>query len=211
MNASEPSAANRAGFISATISFLAAVLSSACCWAPLLAIALGTSAAGFAATFAPLRSYFLALAALSLAVSFYLLFIKPGRGKTCAPGSTCETPRPKLRRFQVGMFLASALMTAAFAFFPNYLGVLLGSGDPIPQASGSSLPVAVYQVDGMTCKSCTTLLAESLEDLPGVTAAHVDYDLKRASIQLEQPLSETLSGAISGVFKENDFTGTQVK
>lgn len=69
---------------------VAAAVSALCCAGPLLAVTLGVSGAGFAATFEPLRPWFLAATAVLLAVGFYWVYATPaeacvGKGK-CTHG-----------------------------------------------------------------------------------------------------------------------------
>lgn len=105
---------------------VSAVLSSACCWLPLLLLGFGASAAGVAGFFEAWRPLFLSGAVVLLGAGFYLAY---SRKETCAPGSACAVPNPKLRRFKRLVHWVAALFIAAFAFFPNYLGAILGN-DP---------------------------------------------------------------------------------
>lgn len=58
----------------AVLSVLAA---SACCWLPLLTLAIGVSSAGLAQTLAVYRPYFLAIALAALGAAFYLTYRRP--------------------------------------------------------------------------------------------------------------------------------------
>jgi hypothetical protein len=75
---------------------LSAILSSACCWLPLLLLAFGLPAAGVAGYFEAVRSCFLVAAAALLAAGFYFAYL---RKPACKADDTCATPSPKLRRF----------------------------------------------------------------------------------------------------------------
>jgi len=70
----------------ATAGVVAAVGSALCCVGPLVAVFLGLSGAGLAATFEPLRPYFVAGTALSLGVGFALVHREERRA--CEPGNT---------------------------------------------------------------------------------------------------------------------------
>ncbi len=56
--------------LAATGGVAAAVVSTLCCAGPLVAVALGLSGAGLAATFEPLRPYFVAVTVLALGLGF---------------------------------------------------------------------------------------------------------------------------------------------
>src|SRR3989475_1092339 len=56
--------------LAATGGVVAAVVSTLCCAGPLVAVALGLSGAGLAATFEPLRPYFVAGTVLALGFGF---------------------------------------------------------------------------------------------------------------------------------------------
>ena len=59
--------------LAATAGVAAAIGSALCCAGPLVAVALGLSGAGLAATFEPLRPYFVAGTVLSLGLGFVVL------------------------------------------------------------------------------------------------------------------------------------------
>ena len=156
-----------------------AVLSSACCWLPLLLIGFGASAAGVAGFFETYRPILLAATGVLLAAGFYLVYF---RKEACEPGSTCAAPNPRLRRFnQVSLWLATVFV-AGFAFFPSYVGALMGpGGGEVSLSAGESQSFAI---EGMTCEGCASGLATALRDVPGVRAAEVSYELGRATVAL---------------------------
>lgn len=69
----------------------AAVGSALCCAGPLVAVFLGLSGAGLAATFEPLRPYFLGGTAALLGLGFYVLHRE--EKNACEPGKACADPR----------------------------------------------------------------------------------------------------------------------
>lgn len=97
---------------------VAALASSACCWFPLLLLALGISGVAVAAVFERFRFVFLALAAGSLAVGFYLSY---RRDEVCGPDGSClaSDGKPK-RRTRFGLWLSS-LLVVGFTLFPHYV------------------------------------------------------------------------------------------
>ena len=155
-----------------------AVLSSACCWLPLLLIAFGASAAGVSGFFEAYRFWFLGATGVLLAVGFYLVYF---RQEKCEPGSACAVPNPKLQRFNKAMLWVAAVVVALFSFFPNYLGVFLGDAN-----AGAGIPGDLDQasmiIEGMTCEACATSIQENLRKVDGIDYAQVDYDKASALI-----------------------------
>lgn len=92
----------------------AAVGSALCCAGPLVAIALGFSGAGLAATFEPLRPYFLGGTALFLGLGFVAVYREDR--KACEPGTLCASPVAR-RRMKRWLWIASAV-AIPFATFP---------------------------------------------------------------------------------------------
>lgn len=169
-------------------SLLSAVLASACCWLPLVAVAFGASAAGAGAFFEQYRPHFLTVAVVLLGAGFYSLYI---RKVECEPDSACAVPNQKAQRFSRGMFWVAVLFIGAFAFFPNYVGLLLGgstSGNPV--VSENQVQVT-FAVEGMTCEACAAGIHAELVKVPGVTSANVLYDQKSATAILEQGAKTT--------------------
>ncbi len=162
---------------------VSAVLSSACCWLPLLLIAFGASAAGVAGFFEAYRPYLLGATGLLLASGFYLAYVRKER---CGPGEACAIPNPRLRRLnKVTLWVATAVVLA-FAIFPNYVGLLL-RGDHSGPVAASPAPgsrTVHFAVSGMTCAACASGLQARLRDLPGVDGAQVDIDSAVATVTL---------------------------
>ena len=73
----------------------AAFASALCCAGPLIAVSVGLSGAGLAATFEPLRPYFLGAAALFLGIGHVSLYRE--ERKACEPGAQCADPRARRR------------------------------------------------------------------------------------------------------------------
>jgi hypothetical protein len=104
---------------------VSAVLSSACCWLPILLIAFGASAAGVAGFFEAYRPHLLGITGLLLAGGFYLVYFLKER---CSPGEACAMPNPRLRRFNKIVLWAATTFVLAFALFPDYVGYVLAAG-----------------------------------------------------------------------------------
>ena len=91
----------------------AAVGSALCCAGPLVAVALGLSGAGLAATFEPLRPYFVGGTALSLGFGFAAL--RREEAKACEPGTLCASPVAR-RRMKLLLWIASAVAVPLLSF-----------------------------------------------------------------------------------------------
>lgn len=165
-------------------SVLAAVLSSACCWLPLLLLAFGASAAGVSAFFERWRPVFLMVAVALLGAGFYVVYF---RKATCADAACEAAPRSR-RAFSRAMLWVAALLVAAFALFPNYAGAFARTFYGSRSVDGSGAAIANtalhrFRVEGMTCESCAVILQADLEKLDGVSSARVDYATKTAEVR----------------------------
>jgi len=165
-------------------SVVAAVLSSACCWLPLLLLAFGASAAGVSAFFERWRPLFLIVAVALLGAGFYVVYF---RKAACADGS-CETAPRSRRAFSQAMLWVAALLVGAFALFPKYAGTVARTFYGTRSANESAAVVTGaalhrFNVEGMTCEACATTLQADLEKIDGVASARVDYATKAAEVR----------------------------
>ena len=201
------SKSDRTGALAVGGSVVAAVLSSACCWLPLLLIALGASAAGVAGVFEAYRPYLMAVAVCSLGFGFYRIYF---RRQQCQPGSACPAPNRRLRVLsQVTLWTATALV-GAFVFFPNYVGYVLGSPAPSSARSDDAGLVRVeFQIAGMTCPGCANTLQGALVELPEVQAAEVDFATKTAIVRYD-PLEPVASDRVIQAVRAVGFSVTQL-
>jgi len=185
---------------------VSAILSSVCCWLPLLLIAFGASAAGVAGFFETYRPVLLGITGLLLAGGFYLVYF---RQEKCGPGKTCTVPNPRLQRFNKVMLLVATTIVLTFALFPNYVGYFLGGGDP---PAGAATPAAhasrEFRIGGMTCEACAVTLREHLGRVPGLARAEVSFDEKTARLFFvageDAPSDETILAAI----QQAGYSGT---
>ena len=90
-----------------------AVASALCCAGPLVAVALGLSGAGLAATFEPLRPYFVAGTILALGFGFVVL--RREETKACDPGTLCASSIAR-RRMRRALWIASGVAVPLVTF-----------------------------------------------------------------------------------------------
>lgn len=104
---------------------LGALAASSCCIVPLVLFSVGISGAwiGNLTALAPYKPFFVTATVVVLGYGFYLVYWKPRRA--CADGVACVKPIPN-RLVQTGLWVATVLVAAAFAF--DYVApVLLGA------------------------------------------------------------------------------------
>lgn len=99
----------------------AALASTLCCAGPLIAVAAGVSGAGLAATFDPLRPWFLGATAVFLLLGFVM--VDREERKACEPGRTCAEPRTR-HRMKIILWIATAA-AVLLATFPSWQGLIL--------------------------------------------------------------------------------------
>lgn len=100
----------------------AGIASALCCVGPLVAVLIGVSGAGLAATFDPLRPYFLGAAVLSLGSGFY--WVAREEKAACEPGKPCATPAA--RRSMKRWLWVGTVLALVFALFPWWSQYVLG-------------------------------------------------------------------------------------
>lgn len=91
----------------------AGIASALCCVGPLVAVAIGVSGAGLAATFEPLRPYFLGAAGLSLGAGFF--WVSREEQKACDPGKRCASPEAR-RSMKRWLWIATAIVLVFGSF-----------------------------------------------------------------------------------------------
>lgn len=149
-------------------------LASVCCLGPLLLTGLGLGSLGLAAGLVKYRPYFMILTGVILAAAFYRVYRK--RPVACADGS-CEF-RSGSRTVKAGLWVVTAL-AAALASFPTWSARLLSSGHPAVPAGAH---VLTLNIKGMDCAACTTAIKRSVEKVPGVRSADIDFAGGQATV-----------------------------
>jgi len=165
---------------------IAAVASSLCCIAPILAIVSGTT--GVASSFswlAPLRPYLIGISALSLGLAFWYAYRKPKMVDDCG----CE-PEGKQSILSSKKFLwAVTFISIALFSFPYYSGFLIHSDNvnvesEIPSTAGS----LALNIDGMTCEACTQHVELALQGQRGIFSVKADYKSGTANVNFDTSL-----------------------
>jgi len=180
---SSPPARPSAGRLVVGGALLTAILSSACCWLPLVLLVFGASAAGVAGIFEQYRPLLLGVSVVLLTTGFYFVYV---RKPECEPGSACAVPNPRLAKMNKAVLWVATLFVAIFALFPNYVGVVLGTGDQDPVLTDEPYDLE-FAVQGMTCEACAVTLRSELTKLQGVASAEVFYSLGQAKLRFESP------------------------
>jgi copper chaperone CopZ len=164
----------------------AAALSSACCWLPMLLIAIGVSSAGMRGTLDSLRPWLLGVTGFAVALGFYFAY-RPRRTHTASDATVAEA-RPR-RRMHVSKTFAwgHALVALLAAFGPEFL-TSRASAETVDQEiaalslNSATATTSAYAVEGMTCGGCAAAARDALLDLPGVAHVDVSFEERRATI-----------------------------
>lgn len=205
----QPESADQMGRGSTLAAVGLAILSSACCWLPLLLLAFGLSAGGVAGFFESVRPFFLVAAVVFLGTGFYFAYFRGVRKPACRPGEACGVPNPQLQRFNRAMLWVATVFVIAFTLFPYYSPALVRAFADSPvnatPADGGTDPAAiavtrVFRVEGMTCTACAATLEVQLAKLPGVAEARVSFDDGTATLRSapETPSVEAVRAAVDG-------------
>lgn len=179
-----------------------AIMASACCWLPLVLLAVGVSGAGIASTLEAYRPLFIVVTFGFLGAAFYLTY-RPKK-TAAADGHDCCTPNavedccaPAMKgRFSMMtlnkvMLWVVTVLAVAFLFFPSYVGTFIGrNGDA---SVSTTMNLSVLKIDGMTCDGCAAIAEKALRDVCGVQTAQVDFKKREAVVGTDVccPVPET--------------------
>ncbi|MCA9145470.1 MAG: cation transporter [Planctomycetaceae bacterium] len=186
---------NRGELIAKVGTVISAIMASTCCWLPLLLLAVGVSGVGIASILEAYRPVFIVVTFGFLSAAFYFTY-RP-RHTTTAEGDCCEsqaTANPNCRdgisNRRLGLMSVNKVMlwlvtilAALFLFFPNYVGVFLGTGDG--QTVTPNMTQTTIRIEGMTCEGCSAVVAKAIRKVSGVLAVEVNYEERRAVVGTE--------------------------
>ncbi|MCR9206879.1 MAG: mercuric transporter MerT family protein [bacterium] len=172
---------------------VSAIMASACCWLPLLMLAVGVSGAGIAATLETYRPLFMVVTFGFLGAAFYFTYrpkIESAEaGRDCCPTESakaedCCAPTGEHRFSMMAlnkvMLWGVTVLAVAFLFFPSFVGVFLRAGDD--EGLSESMNQAIFKIEGMTCEGCSSILAEAIKTVPGIVAVNVNYEAREATV-----------------------------
>lgn len=191
----EKSSGNTGGKIATAGTLVSAIMASACCWLPLVLLAVGVSGAGIAATLEEYRPYFMVITFGFLGAAFYFNY-QPKKAASASGHDCCATEpaaredccppgtgRLNMMTMNKVMLWGVTVLAVAFLFFPSYVGVFLGGESQ--NVTNNNLNQAVIRVEGMTCEGCSAIVAKAIKSTPGVLAVEVDYAKGEAVIGTE--------------------------
>ncbi len=165
-------------------SLISAVVASACCWLPLVLLALGVSGAGIASTLEAYRPLFIIVTAVFLGAAFYFTYRPRKVTDSAHAGGEACCPPPTRNRFtamtfnKVMLWVVTAV-AVAFLLFPSYVGVFIGGGD---RRLSNSTNRTTIRIEGMTCEACSAVVASAIRAVPTVRDVTVDYKTSQAVV-----------------------------
>lgn len=171
------------------IGWISALLASACCAIPLLAVAVGLGSVGLGSLFGNLEPY-LDFAGLLLLGVAWAYFVRERR-RACAMNSAIRSERRTIAALSLASLVV--LFFAASGLLPKVWPSSAGGGAVIAQglhdrSASDSAPEAagylrkVLKVDGMSCASCIPPIQGSLAKVPGVRSSEADLQSKTVTI-----------------------------
>ncbi|MBS1985890.1 MAG: cation transporter [Bdellovibrionales bacterium] len=220
------SATGRGEMIAKIGTVVSAIMASACCWLPLVLLAVGVSGAGAGAgivsTLEAYRPLFMVVTFGFLGAAFYITYrpmkaVAEGGHGCCVPeatsGEACCAPAPKVRfsimAFNKVMLWVVTVLAVSFLFFPKYVGFYLASqaGDNETTATSPLVSKTTIAIEGLTSEACSVALQKAIKGVPGVLGARVDFQKGQAVVSTEAccPLpKDRILKAIEGA----GFTGS---
>lgn len=206
-------------------SVISAVFASACCWLPLLLLAVGISGAAVGAAFERYRPIFLGVSFALLGATFYFTYRpRPKMAVNADAGQKSEsccaaeresrgpiiTKKWTLQRLNHSMLWVVTLIVLAFASFPNYVGHLSSNtGLRNTLVTRDGLDTVVIAIDGMTCKACAKTLQTELATVSGISAAEVSYEKRLALVGVPKGRPAPVAKLLAKI-KNAGYVGTLV-
>lgn len=179
MSTLSPTKSDRVARASLAGAIVAAIAASACCILPAILAIAGVSGIGLAAAIEPYRPILLVATALLLGVGFYVVYRRPR--PTSAAADACGCEKPKVARTGKTMLWVVTALAIVFAAYP-YIASAFTSSSMKGTATATNAATTRIQIDGMTCRSCSTSIVRALAKVDGVIEAKVEYDQAEAVV-----------------------------
>lgn len=192
----QPPVRSRAGLVAVGGSVIAALLSSACCWLPLILIAFGASAAGVAGFFEQWRIPFIVFAIVLLAVGFFITYRSVADANIC-----CHSGSSRVMLMNRTMLYVATVFVGAMVMFPSYVSALIGTSSAISQdqAVSANTVKLVIPVEGMTCAGCAATVMQALSMISDVTVDEVSYQDEQAVVTISDDNTLVREGLIKAL------------
>jgi len=211
---SNRSSSSKAETVTKVGTVLSAIMASACCWLPLVLLAVGVSGAGIAATLEAYRPILMVVTFGFLGAAFYLTYRpkKSASGQGCCAtteGEDCcatnNAGRFNMMSMNKIMLWGVTVAAIAFLLFPNYVGTLFGTGGQATVTE--NMHRSVFKIEGMTCDGCATTVSQAISQVSGVLAVDVSYEQKQAVVGTNAPVQ---SSAIEDALTKAGYKGELV-
>lgn len=173
-------------------SVIASIMSSACCWIPLLYLLFATRAREIAMFFEHNRWVFIGIAGVLLSVGFYQVYFR----KACC---TSTSDRPFCRRLRVfnivSLWLGAGLVIASATLPDYYFDELISAVEKnsppaaMPDPANTAFTTISLDIEGMTCAGCAATIKHSLLEVEGVLAADVSHRQENAAISITEQVN----------------------
>ncbi len=167
--------------IAYTGTLLAAGLSSACCWIPLLLGSASVGVLGFGAKLEPLRPYLTGLTFVFLAAAFYFTYRPRQAGPACCEVSACNPKR--LQKVALWLITLLALFLLATPFIAQSASQASVPGTTL---SSSTVRVVALKVNGMTCEGCSADVIKALRQTEGIQEAKADLQAATVIVRYDE-------------------------
>jgi mercuric ion transport protein len=153
---------------------IAAIASSLCCIAPVLAVLAGTSSlAGNFGWLEPLRPFLIGMSVLALGYAWYDK-LKPVKEDDCGCVNNEKLSFWKTKQF-LGIITVFAMVMTAFPMYANYL-IPSSITTVIPKTAVDNIQKVAFKVKGMTCTGCESHVKHEVEKLDGIIEILVSYE-----------------------------------
>lgn len=175
---------------------IAAIAASSCCIPPVIAAVAGIGGASASLSWMePFRPYLIGLAVIAIGYAWYNFF-KSKKRDDCG----CEIEKPKFYQTK-GFLIGITIFAVVSISFPYYSYIFFSNNEPKSViADSTNILVANFDIEGMTCESCSEHIKSAVRELPGYVDASANYEKGKAMIKFDRSKStiEDIVKAING-------------